>query len=42
MLLKPGGKCSDCKNRKTCEVVTETRAKVLECYDYKRREKNSK
>lgn len=33
MLIKPFGLCSKCSNRKTCEVVTETNAKVLDCPD---------
>lgn len=33
MLIKPFGLCCKCSNRKTCIVVTETNAKVLDCPD---------
>lgn len=36
MLIKPFGLCSDCKERKTCVVVTETNARVIECPEFKR------
>ena len=33
MLIKPFGLCCKCSNKKTCEVVTETNAKILHCPD---------
>jgi len=36
MLIKPFGLCCKCLNRKTCEVLTETNAKVLDCPDFNR------
>jgi len=38
MLIKPFGLCCKCSNRNSCEIVTETNAKVLECPDANRSE----